>query len=61
METNPIIDKILEGKINKYYEGICLIKQEYIKDDKQKIEQILGDTNVEKFVRYSLEGTTASC
>ena len=56
-----IIDKILEGKKSKYYEGICLLKQEYIKDDKQKIEQILDDANVEKFVRYSLEGITTSC
>lgn len=56
-----IIDKILEGKINKYNGGICLMKQEFIKDDKQKIEQVIGDTKIEKFVRYSLEGTTASC
>lgn len=56
-----IIEKILEGKINKYYEGICLTKQEYIKDDKQKVEQILGNIKVEKFSRYSLEGTSSSC
>ncbi len=56
-----IIEKILEGKINKYYGDICLIKQEYIKDDKQKVEQILGDIKVEKFLRYSLEGESSSC
>ena len=49
-----IIDKIMEGKINKYYEEVCLMKQEYIKDDKQKVEDILGDTKIEKFVRYTL-------
>ena len=49
-----IIEKILEGKINKYFEEVCLIKQEYIKDDKKHVEDILGDVKVEKFVRYSL-------
>ena len=49
-----IIEKILAGKINKYYEDICLIKQEYIKDDKKKVEEVLGDVKIEGFVRYSL-------
>ncbi len=49
-----IIEKILEGKINKYFEDVCLIKQEYIKDDKKKVEDVLGDAKVERFVRYSL-------
>lgn len=49
-----IIDKILEGKVNKYYSEVCLLDQEFIKDDKQKIKDILGDIKVNKFVRYSL-------
>lgn len=49
-----IIDKILEGKINKYYEGVCLLKQEFIKDDKKKVEQVLGDAKIDKFIRLSL-------
>ncbi|MEK7557791.1 MAG: translation elongation factor Ts [Patescibacteria group bacterium] len=49
-----IIAKILEGKINKYYGEVCLIDQEYIKDDKKKIKDILGDAKIEKFIRYSL-------
>lgn len=49
-----IIEKIMEGKINKYYEEVCLIKQEYIKDDKKRVEQVLGDVKVEKFIRYSI-------
>lgn len=53
-KPESMIEKILEGKINKYYEEVCLIKQEYIKDDKKKVENILGDAKVEKFIRYSL-------
>lgn len=49
-----IIEKILTGKINKFFEEICLIKQEYIKDDKKKVEDVLVGVKVEKFVRYSL-------
>ena len=49
-----IIEKILEGKISKYFEEVCLIKQEYIKEDKKKVEDILGDVKAEKFIRYNL-------
>ena len=49
-----IMDKILEGKIKKYFEEVCLIEQEYIKDDKQKVKDILKEAKVENFIRYSL-------
>ncbi|MFP4515062.1 MAG: translation elongation factor Ts [Parcubacteria group bacterium] len=49
-----IIDKILEGKINKYYSEVCLLKQEFIKDENKKVEDILGDAKVSNFIRYSL-------
>jgi len=49
-----ILDKILEGKIKKYYEEVCLLNQEFIKDDKKKIKDILEGANIEKFVRISL-------
>ncbi len=54
-KPDEIIEKIIEGKINKYYEEVCLIKQEYIKDDKKKVEEILGDVKVLEFVRFSLQ------
>jgi len=49
-----MMEKILEGKLNKYFEEICLVDQEYIKDDKKKIRDILGDTKIEAYARYSL-------
>jgi elongation factor Ts len=49
-----IIDKIIEGKINKFYTEICLAKQEFIKDDKKSIEEVLDGSKILKFVRYSL-------
>ncbi len=49
-----IIEKIIEGKLNKYYEEACLIKQEYIKDENKRVSDILGEVKVERFIRYSL-------
>jgi len=49
-----MIDKIMQGKLAKFYEEVCLTKQEYIKDDSKKVEDLLGDVKVEKFIRYSL-------
>ncbi len=49
-----MVEKILEGKMSKYYSEVCLVDQEYIKDDKKKIKDILGDTQVLGFVRFSL-------
>jgi len=42
-KSEEIIEKILQGKINKFYEENCLLKQEFIKDDKKKVEQLLPD------------------
>lgn len=38
-----IVDKIVEGKINAYYDSVCLIKQKYIKDDSKSIEQVVDE------------------
>lgn len=53
-KPEEMINKIMAGKVNKFYEEICLIKQEFIKDDTKKISDILGDTKVEKMIRFSL-------
>jgi elongation factor Ts len=49
-----MVDKIVEGKMGKYYSDVCLTEQEYIKDDKKKVKDLLGTVKVLKFVRYSL-------
>ena len=53
-KPDNIIDKILVGKVKKYYGDVCLIEQEYIKEDKKKVADILGEVKVEKFIRHSL-------
>ena len=53
-KPEEMVDKILVGKMNKYYEEVCLMDQEYIKDDKKKVKDILNGATIEKFIRYSL-------
>ncbi len=53
-----IIEKIMAGKVNKYYEENCLLNQLYIKDDSQTVSQYLKSVNPEiqvlKFKRFEI-------
>lgn len=57
-----IIEKILEGKIQKYFEDVCLLKQPFIKDENitiedlitQKIAKLGEKIEIKRFVRYGL-------
>jgi elongation factor Ts len=55
-KPESIWDKIIEGKINKYYQDVCLVKQVYIKDDKLTIEQFVKNQNgkIIKFYRFQI-------
>ena len=57
-----VIDKIVEGKLNSFYEQVCLLDQPSIRDPKQTIGQAvqaaiakLGENiSVARFVRFKL-------
>lgn len=57
-----IIDKIVEGKLSKFYQEVCLLNQPYIKDDKISIEQLITsyiakfgeNIKVKRFARFEL-------
>lgn len=53
-KPEAMIEKILAGKVNKYYEDVCLVEQEFIKDDKKKVKDILGVAKVLGFFRFGL-------
>ena len=38
-----VIDKIVEGKIEKYYKDVCLIEQQFIKDDSKTVDMIIKE------------------
>ena len=57
-----VVEKIVEGKLNKYYSEVCLLEQEYIKDNstqikdliKQKIAAFGENIEVGRFARFQI-------
>jgi elongation factor Ts len=43
-KTGDIVEKIVEGKIQKFYKENCLVNQLYVKDNKQTIDKLLAAT-----------------
>lgn len=39
-----VIDRIVDGKIEKYYMQVCLLEQPYIRDTDKTVEDLLNDT-----------------
>ena len=38
-KPEKIVDKMVEGRIQKYYKEVCLLEQPFVKDDKVSVEQ----------------------
>ncbi len=61
-KPEKIIEKIIQGKIEKYYQEVCLLDQQYIKDSDKQIYQLLEDIRmkvgenvvIKKFARFRL-------
>ena len=59
-KPEAIADKIVMGKINKYYKENCLVDQEFVKDNKLTVAQYVknvakelgGKIEIKKFVRF---------
>jgi len=57
-----ILEKIVQGKLGKFYEEICLLDQPYIRDDKMSIRQLVQSTiaklgeniKVSRFARFEI-------
>jgi len=57
-----VIEKILEGKLQKYYSEVCFLKQSFVKDEditieeliNQKIAKIGEKIEVKRFVRFQI-------
>ncbi len=57
-----VIEKIVEGKVGKYYQEVCLLDQAFIKDSGKNIKTLLLETIaklgenivVKRFVRFKL-------
>lgn len=61
-KPDDVIEKMLEGKIAKYYEEACLLNQPFVKDGDKTIGELLGEATgkmgeniqVRRFTRYML-------
>jgi elongation factor Ts len=59
-KPEAMIEKILEGKMNKYYEQVCLVDQPWFREDKKKVSDILSEAvakigeniTVRRFARF---------
>ncbi len=57
-----IIDKIVEGKMNKFYAENCLLQQPFVKDDSKSVKQVIddaakqagGEAKIKRFVRFEV-------
>ena len=51
-KPEAIAEKVVMGRINKFYEEICLVDQAFVKDPSVKVSQILKDAIVIEFARF---------
>lgn len=49
-----IIERMVEGRINKFYKEVCLNEQVFVKDPDKTVADILGDVKVSAFTRFQL-------
>ena len=61
-KPEKVVDRIVEGKLDKYYEEYCLVEQKFVKDTGKTIKQIVDETvatigekiSIRRFTRYQL-------
>lgn len=57
-KPDAIIEKMVQGRIDKYYKEVCLMEQPYVKDPDKSVTQVFAatgeDLTVVRFVRYEM-------
>lgn len=61
-KPEAMMEKIIVGKIEKFYETVCLVDQFWVKDDKKRIHELVSERaakigekiSVRRFVRYQV-------
>ena len=61
-KPEAIIEKIAQGKVDKFYKETCLLEQAFVKDDKKTVEDVVKDAiakigeniQVRRFARFVL-------
>ncbi len=60
-KPEKIIDRIVDGRLEKFYEDTCLLRQPYVRDDSKKVAELLQEMiattgeniSVRRFVRWA--------
>ena len=58
----PVVEKIVEGKMSKFYEEVCLLEQPFIKDQTMSVNQLIAhkvgklgeNITVRRFARFKV-------
>ncbi|MBO9370167.1 MAG: translation elongation factor Ts [Chloroflexi bacterium] len=61
-KPESVVDRIVQGKLEKFFQSVCLLEQAFVKDEDRTVEQILKEHTallgenivVRRFVRYEL-------
>ncbi|MFZ5987130.1 MAG: translation elongation factor Ts [Bacillota bacterium] len=61
-KTGPLLDRIVEGKMEKFYQDVCLMDQVYAKDPEKTVKDIVTETVlsigeniiIRRFIRYEM-------
>lgn len=61
-KPEKVVDKIVDGKVERFYSDVCLLEQPFIKDPDRKVSDILNEAiarlgeniQVRRFARYHL-------
>lgn len=57
-----VVDKMVEGRVKKYYKDVCLMDQEFVKDASKTISEIINEAvltigekiSIRRFTRYEM-------
>jgi elongation factor Ts len=63
-----IVEKIIDGKMDKFYSGVCLLDQAFIKNPDQSIAQLVAEKSkalgdqlvIRRFIRYMVGESLAA-
>ena len=53
-KPEKIVERMVEGRIKKFYKEVCLVEQEFVKDNEKTVNDVLGGVKVFNFARYQL-------
>ena len=67
-KPDNIIEKMVEGRLNKFFQETCLMEQTYIKDPDKKVNDLLTETiatlgeniSVNRFTRFAIGESSLS-